>query len=98
MDFAENKMARVDFGFFEDALAIDAAGGGFADVRVPTLIVHGRADDVVLIDGSRRFARGKRHVALIEVDDNHELVVSLDRIAEEAERFLAPFLGPPDER
>jgi pimeloyl-ACP methyl ester carboxylesterase len=98
MDFAENKMARVDFGFHEDAARLDAEGGGFADVRVPTLIVHGRADDVVPIEGSRTFARGKRHVALVEVDDNHELVASLDRIGDQAERFLEPWLGPPSER
>ena len=46
--------SRVDFGFAEDALAIDA---GPPDVRVPTLIVHGTRDDVVDVAGSRAWAR-----------------------------------------
>src|SRR5262245_11085539 len=46
-DYAEQSPARVDFGFAEDAAAVDARGGGWPDVRVPTLIVHGRSDEVV---------------------------------------------------
>ena len=72
---------------------IDAANGGWPDVRVPTLIVHGSKDDVVDPELSRAWARGKRHVRLVEVDDEHELSASVARIAEEAERFLAPFLN-----
>jgi hypothetical protein len=62
-------------------------------VRVPTLIVHGVNDPVVDVELSRRFAAGKRHVRLVEVDDGHELAASLDRIKTEADSFLAPFLG-----
>jgi len=32
-------------------------------------------------------------VRLVEVDDGHELVASLDRIATEADAFLAGFTG-----
>jgi len=64
------------------------------DLRVPTLIVHGRDDTTVPIDGSRRWAAGKRHVRLVEVDDGHELTVSLPRIAAEADAHLATLLGP----
>ena len=42
---------------------------------------------------SREFARGKRHVRLVEVDDDHQLTASLDRIAAEADAFLAGFLA-----
>jgi pimeloyl-ACP methyl ester carboxylesterase len=89
-DHATNQPARVDFGFADDALAIDV---GDPDVRVPTLILHGTRDDVVSIDRSRAFARGKPHVRLIELDDGHELTVSLPRLLAEADRFLAPWLG-----
>ena len=86
-------MGRVDYGFARDAEAVDARGDGWPDVRVPTLIVHGRGDAVVDVDLSRAFAAGKRHVRLVEVDDGHELTASLDLIKREADMFLAPFLG-----
>jgi len=49
----------------------------------------------VQIDHSRRFAAGKRHVRIVELDDDHELVRSLPRLLEEADAFLAPWLGAP---
>ncbi len=83
-------MSRVDFGFAEEATAIDERSGGFPDVRVPTLIVHGVNDPVVDVALSRAWSAGKRHVRLVEVDDGHELAASLDRIKSEADAFLAP--------
>ncbi len=90
IDHTTDAPARVDFGFFEDLVTVDV---DFPDVRVPTLILHGRGDDVVPIEHSRRFAAGKRHVELIELDDGHELVQSIPIILGHAERFLAPWLG-----
>ncbi|XXF75462.1 YqiA/YcfP family alpha/beta fold hydrolase [Myxococcaceae bacterium GXIMD 01537] len=94
-DYAEKRRARVDFGFIEDAERIDARSGGWPDVRVPTLIVHGRADETAEIGYSQAWARGRRHVRLVEVEDGHELTRSLERIASEADAFLRPLLGPP---
>jgi len=91
-DHAEKKRARVDFEFIRELEIIDARGDGWPDVRVPTLIVHGAADDVASIELSREWAKGKRHVRLVEVDDGHELVASLGRICVEADAFLAGFL------
>jgi pimeloyl-ACP methyl ester carboxylesterase len=97
-DHAKGGMARVDFGFWEDAAQVDAdadadaAAGGSPDVRVPTLIVHGVRDDVVPVEGSRAWAAGKRHVRLVEVDDGHELVASLDLVIREADSHLSSFL------
>lgn len=90
-DYAERRASRVDFAFVEDAARVDAGGGGWPDVRVPTLIVHGVHDDVVDIDLSREWAAGKRHVRLIEVADGHELGASIPRIAAETDVFLAGF-------
>jgi pimeloyl-ACP methyl ester carboxylesterase len=90
-DHATKQKARVDFGFVEELSRLDV---GMPDVRVPVLIVHGVRDDVVDIDRSRAFARGKRHVRLVEVDDGHELAASIPRILAEAETFFAPFLTP----
>jgi pimeloyl-ACP methyl ester carboxylesterase len=92
-DYAEARRTRIDFGFMRDADEIDARSSGWPDVRIPTLIVHGLSDQVVDIELSRTWARGKRHVRLVEVDDGHELVASLERIAAEADDFLRPFLG-----
>jgi pimeloyl-ACP methyl ester carboxylesterase len=93
-DFAGERLTtRVDFDFARDLAAVDGVGDGWPDVRVPTLIVHGRGDTVVDIDYSRRWARDRRWVQMIELDDGHELVASLDRIANEADRFLDHFLG-----
>lgn len=89
-DRTTGKPAHVPFDFMTDVLAIDQ---DFPDIRVPTLIVHGVNDDVVPVDHSRRFAAGKRHVRLVEVDDDHELAASIPRILEESDRFLATWLG-----
>jgi len=86
VDYTTGGKARVDFGFIEDALAIDR---GFPDVRVPTLIMHGKNDDSVPVQFSRDFARGRANVELIELDDGHELVASLPVLLAETERFIA---------
>jgi pimeloyl-ACP methyl ester carboxylesterase len=91
-DHATRQKAQVDYGFLEDLEAADPPDS-WPDVRVPTLIVHGRQDAVVDIAGSLAFAAGRRHVRLVEVDDAHELVMTLPATMLEAERFLAPFLN-----
>jgi pimeloyl-ACP methyl ester carboxylesterase len=91
-DYAERRPARVDFGFVQDLEAVDSRSGGWPEVRVPTLIIHGRQDETCDLQVSRQWARGKRHVRLVEVEDGHELVASLERIAAEADDFLRPFL------
>ena len=87
-DWANKVKARVDHGFVEELTRLDE---GFPDVRVPVLILHGVHDDIVSIDLSREWSRGKRHVRLVEVDDGHELTNSIPKILEEATRFLSPF-------
>lgn len=87
-DHTTGRPARVDFGFVDEIARLDV---GFPDVRVPTLILHGTRDDVVPIDHARRFAAGRRHVRMIELDDGHELVASLPRLIAEATAFLAPW-------
>jgi pimeloyl-ACP methyl ester carboxylesterase len=88
-DYAEKKKARVDYGFFEDLLVSDPSE--LPDVRVPTVIVHGVRDEVVPVEHSRRFASGKRHVKLLEVDDGHELVASVGLALAEAATLFAPW-------
>jgi hypothetical protein len=92
-DHASGGAARVHADFAREAEALDASLGTAPDIRVPTLILHGRNDEVVPVSYSRTFASGRRHVRLIEVDDDHELLRALPEILDEIERFLAPALG-----
>ena len=56
----------------------------------PTVIVHGLHDQVIPIAVSRDFARAwPDQVELIEVDDDHGLAGSLDRIVAETRRLLS---------
>ncbi|OJH37279.1 YqiA/YcfP family alpha/beta fold hydrolase [Cystobacter ferrugineus] len=97
-DYAEKRQARVHAGLIEELDALEARSGGVPDVRVPTLLIHGRQDTTTEISYSREWAQGRRHVRLVEVDDGHELVASLERIAAEADDFLRPFLAGPAAR
>lgn len=74
----------VHYRFYEECCEEPA----FPDVRCPTLIVHGTKDDRVPIDGSRRYAAERAHVELVEVDDGHDLLASLEIIVERASDFL----------
>jgi pimeloyl-ACP methyl ester carboxylesterase len=89
-DHASGQPARMHFDFIRDLQEVDV---GWPDVRVPTLIIHGSRDDVVDPALSRTWSAGKRHVHLIEVDDEHELAASIPFIIEQSEKFLAGFLG-----
>jgi len=89
-DHATGARSRVDFAFVEELARLDR---GFPDVRVPVCVVHGTKDDVVDIELSRRWAKDKRHVRLIEVDDDHELGATIPTILAEADAFFRPFLG-----
>lgn len=92
LDYTTGRPSRVDYGFYEEAAALDT---GFPDVTVPTLVLHGTADDVVPIARSRTFAAGRPHVRLIELADNHELVASLPTLLAETDRFLAALPPSP---
>ena len=89
-DHQSGRPARVDFGFVEDAIAIDV---GYPEITVPTLILHGAHDDVVSVERSRAFVAATPSARLIELDDGHDLVASLPRLIDESDRFLAPWLA-----
>ena len=60
----------------------------FPDVTCETLIIHGLQDDTVPIESSRTYAAARANVQLTEVDDDHQLGGSVDRIFDEAMRFF----------
>lgn len=87
---AEGVTRPLHVGFLEEA----RRGPGRPVVPCPTLVVHGTRDEVVPIEGSRRYAAAHPdRVRLVEVDDDHGLVASLPTIVAEA----AAFLGLPPE-
>ncbi len=91
VDHATGQRAVVDHGFISNLGEHDVADGGFPDIRVPTCIVHGIKDATVDIELSREWAKGKRHVRLVEVDDGHELKDSIPRVISEATEFFRTF-------
>jgi pimeloyl-ACP methyl ester carboxylesterase len=92
-DPARNQKSRVHWGFVEELARIDAELGPWPDVRVPTRIVHGTRDDIVDISVSRTWSVDRRHIKLVEVNDGHELTLSIPRILDEANDFFRDFMN-----
>ncbi len=85
------KMVPVHSAFYEEACAVPP----YPRATCPTTIVHGTRDDRVPIEHSRRYAREHRDlVTLIETDDGHDLLASLDVI----ERAIEERFGLADAR
>ena len=74
----------VHWGFMEDMRTHPPC----PEPACPVLVVHGRRDEVVDPELSRRYAAARPHVDLVEVDDDHSLAGSLQTIAREATRFF----------
>ncbi len=76
MQDATGTYAPVHYGFYVEALRQP----GRPRVPCPTLIIHGTRDEVVPITSSRDYAAA-HGLPLLEVDDDHGLAASVDRIA-----------------
>ncbi len=55
---------------------------------VPTLIIHGRQDETIPIESSREYVQKNELIRLVEVDDDHGLAASIDRIDSEVFSFF----------
>jgi len=82
--FASARKRRLGWQFHEDARGYPA----FPEVRVPTLCISGRRDASVPLEDVAAFVARTPGARLVEVDDDHELAGSLDRVFEEALAFL----------
>jgi pimeloyl-ACP methyl ester carboxylesterase len=92
---ASGDMVDVHWGFMEGA----RRHPGTPEVPCPTLILHGGNDEIVPIERSRRYAATRPHVQLIELDDDHSLADSIDRVIEEVLRaFEIPDVRDPGAR
>lgn len=87
----EGRTRRVHYGLYEDAMRYDP----FASyLDFPILIFHGRRDESVDPLSVEAFARSRPNVMLRMLDDDHQLLNSLDEIWRET----AAFLGLEDRR
>ena len=82
---AYGERLRVHYGLYADARQLAAAE---ARVSTPILVFQGRRDPVVDPAMVRRFVADRPNVELHMVDDDHQLMASLDPIWVETERFL----------
>lgn len=82
---ATGKRVPVHFGFIEEA----RREPGTPDVRCETLIIHGTRDETVPVSLSREYAASRPNVRLVELDDDHALGASIDRIVAEVQRHFA---------
>lgn len=66
----------VHWGFFEEGSALPP----YPEVPCPTRIYHGVRDETVPVETSRSYAATRPHVELVELDDVHALVDSIETI------------------
>ncbi len=82
---AEGRPRQLHYGFYEDAVRSDP----FASyLDFPILIFHGRRDESVDPASVEAFARSRPNVMLRMLDDDHQLLSSLDEIWRETAAFL----------
>ena len=74
----------LHYEFFEESQREPAV----PEPRQPTLIIHGRRDEVVPFTSSESFAKPRVNVTLVAVDDDHGLAQSLDTIENESLRHF----------
>jgi pimeloyl-ACP methyl ester carboxylesterase len=84
--YAQDRPARLDFGFYEDAMRYHPAP---RQLSMPVLIFQGRQDESVSPHIVERFAERQSAATLHMLDDTHQLKNSLDFIWQETARFLA---------
>jgi pimeloyl-ACP methyl ester carboxylesterase len=79
------RMMPVRYSLYEDAARYDALN---ASLALPIQIFQGRRDTAVSPDTVQRWAAARPHAELHLLDDDHQLIASLDRIWTEMARFL----------
>lgn len=84
-DHAGGAPLAIDYGFYQDALAVD--GEPFA-LEKPALVIHGRGDETVPFAGSEALVEGALHARLVALDDDHALIASLPVILDESLDFI----------
>ena len=85
MHYATGQIVPVRYSLYEDAQSYDS----FREmILTPTLIFHGKRDEVVEPAMVQRFAAARSAVSLRLMDDDHMLGANLELIWAESARFL----------
>ncbi len=88
---ATGRRRRIGWAFMEDAARLPA----FPEVKVPVLCFAGLRDELVPPADVGAFVERTPSARLVELEDGHDLLASVERIFEEARAFLAePPLHP----
>jgi pimeloyl-ACP methyl ester carboxylesterase len=83
--YADNEERLLNYEFYEDSLRHDPFDVSFAQ---PTLIFQGLRDASVDYRTVEQFAKTRPNVTLSLLDDDHQLIASLQRMWEQIEPFL----------
>lgn len=84
--YGEKRQIPLHYGFITDAQPYDDTQ---LQQPIPTLILHGRQDEVITIQASRDYASARSWVTLIELESDHALGDVQDAIWQEIQQFLA---------
>ena len=85
LDIERGIEVPVHYGFVEELRGFDSWR---VELPVPTLIIHGRDDEVVSVGQSQRFAVGRPWVTLEVVHDTHQLLKNPQKLLESVNRFV----------
>ncbi len=88
MHFAYDQQLPIGWDLVADARTLDPT----PEISVPTLIFHGRRDEVVPCACSEAYARGRPNVELVVLDADHGLGEVTDTIIARSLQFLSPWL------
>lgn len=90
--YGEKRSLRLHYEFVQDVKLYEEQQ---LQRAVPTLILHGRDDEVIPIQASRDYAQTRSSVELVELESDHSLGNVLPQIWQAIHRFLQ--LPPPPE-
>jgi pimeloyl-ACP methyl ester carboxylesterase len=83
--YGDQRTRKLRWAFFEDARRHDAFA---VDLAVPTLVYQGRRDQAVDAHMVERWASTRPSVTLHLLDDDHQMLASLDPMWEGIQQFL----------
>ena len=83
--YSENKQIPLHYQFVTDAKQYDESK---LKKALPTLILHGKNDDVIPVVASRSYACQRPWVELIELESDHNLTNVLPKIWQEIEILI----------
>lgn len=81
--YRDRRDVPLAYSFYEDALGYEP----FPAVTVPTLLLHGRHDEVVDPALAAEFARDRPNVSLELLDTDHSMLDATDRIWSRLKEF-----------